>query len=81
MKPSSEKLRAKMEIAEPQNRTEFQRFMGTVNYLGKFIPNLSGINQPLRQLLQKDISWHWQEAQQQSFEELKPETQTLKNLF
>ena len=58
LKPSSEKLRAIMEIPEPQNRTELQRFMGTVNYLGKFIPNLSGINQPLRQLLQKDIAWH-----------------------
>ena len=71
LKPSSEKLRAIMEIPEPQNRTELQRFMGTVNYLGKFIPNLSGINQPLRQLLQKDIAWHWEEAQQQSFDELK----------
>ena len=71
LKPSSEKLRAIMEIPEPQNRTELQRFMGTVNYLGKFIPNLSGINQPLRQLLQKDIASHWEEAQQQSFDELK----------
>ena len=71
LKPSSEKLRAIMEIPEPQNRTELQRFMGTVNYLGKFIPNLSGINQPLRQLLQKDIAWQWEEAQQQSFDELK----------
>ena len=71
LKPSSEKLRAIMGIPEPQNRTELQRFMGTVNYLGKFIPNLSGINQPLRQLLQKDIAWHWEEAQQQSFDELK----------
>ena len=71
LKPSSEKLRAIMEIPEPQNRTELQRFMGTVNYLGKLIPNLSGINQPLRQLLQKDIVWHWEEAQQQSFDELK----------
>ena len=71
LKPSSEKLRAIMEIPEPQNRTELQRFMGTVHYLGKFIPNLSGINQPLRQLLQKDIAWHWEEAQQQSFDELK----------
>ena len=45
--------------------------MGIVNNLGKFIPNISGINQPLRQLLQKDIAWHWEEVQQQSFDELK----------
>ena len=71
LKPSCEKLRAIMEIPEPQNRTELQRFMGTVNYLGKFISNLSGINQPLRQLWQKDIAWHLEEAQHQSFDELK----------
>ena len=58
LKPSLDKLRAIMEIQEPQNRTELQRFMGTVNYLGKFTPNLSGINHPLRQLFQKYIAWH-----------------------
>ena len=70
LKPRSEKLRTIMEIPELQNRTELQRLMGTINYLGKFIPNLSGIKQ-LRQLLQKDIVWHWEEAQQQSFDELR----------
>ena len=44
-----------MEIQELQNRTELQRLTETFNYLGKFIHKLSGINQPLRQLLQKDI--------------------------
>ena len=70
-KHSSEKVRAIMEIPKPQNRTELKSLMGTVNYLGKFIHDLSGMNQPLRQLLQKDIAWHWEEAQQQSFDELK----------
>ena len=45
--------------------------MGTVNYLGKFIPNSSGINQPLRQLLEKDVAWHWDDAQKKRFKELK----------
>ena len=44
LKPSSEKLRAIMKIPEPQNRTKLQIFMGTLNYLRKFNPNLSGIN-------------------------------------
>ena len=45
--------------------------MGTVNYFGRFIPNLSGINKPLRQLLEKDTEWHWEESQQKRFNELK----------
>ena len=71
LKPSEEKIRAILEIPEPKNKKELQRFMGTVNYLGKFIPNLSGINQPLRQLLEKDVAWHWEDAQKESFKELK----------
>ena len=42
-----------------------------MNYLGKFIPNLSGINQPLQQLLEKDVAWHWEDAQNKSFKEFK----------
>ena len=45
--------------------------MVTVNYLGKFIPNLSGINQPLRQLLENNVAWHWEVAQKKCFKELK----------
>ena len=71
LKPSEEKICAILEIPEPRNKKELQRFMGTVNYLGKFIPNLSGINQPLRQLLEKDVAWHWEDAQKKSFKELK----------
>lgn len=71
LKPSSEKIRAILEIPEPKNKTELQRFMGTVNYLSKFIPNLSGINKPLRQLLEKDVAWHWEKPQEDSFNQLK----------
>ena len=71
LKTSEEKIRAILEIPEPRNKKELQGFMRTVNYLGKFIPNLSGINQPLRQLLEKDVAWHWDDAQKKSFKELK----------
>ena len=30
----------------PQSLTEFQRFLGMVNYLGKFIPNLAEVTAP-----------------------------------
>lgn len=39
--------------------------------MGKFIPNLSEFSAPLRQLLSKDIAWHWEEEQTKSFEKLK----------
>ena len=42
-----------------------------VNQLGKFIPGLADLNEPLRQLLRKDTTWYWGEAQQIAFQRLK----------
>ena len=36
------------------NKQELHRFLGLVNYVGKFIPNLSQITIPLRNLLEKN---------------------------
>ena len=55
--------------------------MGMINYLGKFIPNLSSKNQPLRLLLESDVAWHWNEEQERVFNDLKgaiTSTPTLK---
>ena len=49
------------------NVTELQRFMGMVNQMGKFISGLAGMNEPLRQLLCKDRTWLWEDAQQTAF--------------
>lgn len=71
VKPDDEKVRAVTEIPPPQSKQELQRFLGVVQYLAKFIPNMSDISAPLRKLLEKETEWHWEEAQQQSFERLK----------
>uniref|UniRef100_A0AAQ4PPT0 Reverse transcriptase domain-containing protein n=1 Tax=Gasterosteus aculeatus aculeatus TaxID=481459 RepID=A0AAQ4PPT0_GASAC len=55
----------------PQDVPAMQRFLGMVNYLGKFIPNLSDIAAPLRQLTHKDAAWCWFPQHQQAFDRLK----------
>ena len=45
--------------------------MGMVNYLAKFISNLSNVTVPLRELLKKDTAWHWEDIHQKAFEEIK----------
>ena len=55
----------------PTNVTELQRFMGMVNQLGKFIPNLQDYTGPLRELLRSDTSWQWEESQRRSFQKVK----------
>ena len=65
------KTTAISEFPPPQNVTDLQRFMGMVNHLGKFVPRLAELNEPLRQLLCKDTTWLWSEPQQGAFEQIK----------
>ena len=46
-----EKTRAIVEMEAPKNLKELRRFMGMINQLGKFSPNLVECTQPLRELL------------------------------
>lgn len=48
-------------MPNPTNVSELRTLLGMINYLSKFIPNLSEIAAPLRQLDKKNIEWHWQE--------------------
>lgn len=70
LRPDEEKVRAVIELPPPQNKQELLRFMGMIQYLSKFIPNLSDISAPLK-LLEGDTEWHWEETQKGSFEHLK----------
>ena len=58
-RPDPEKIDAIQEMPTPTNKQELQRFLGLVNYVGKFIPNLSQITTPLRNLLEKNSYWNW----------------------
>ena len=65
------KTKAISEFPPPQNVKDLQRFMGMVNHLGKFIPRLAEMSEPLRQLLCKDTTWLWTDPQQRAFEQIK----------
>ena len=44
-----------------------QRFNGFVNYLAKFLPKLSEVTEPIRQLTRKDVPWNWSASQENAF--------------
>ena len=60
-------------MAQPTNVTELRRFMGMINQLGNFSPNLASITQPLRELMSSKSAWIWGPAQEQSFQASKDE--------
>lgn len=42
-----------------------------VNFVREYIPNLSEISSPLRQLLRKDIIWSWNKSHSKAFKTIK----------
>ena len=67
LKPSADRVQAILDMPLPQDRKSLQRFMGMVNYLNKFIPNLSSVSKPLRELLNHS-EWHWIKKQQEAYD-------------
>ena len=71
IRPDPDKIEAISEFATPTCVSDIRRFLGMVNQLSKFSPNLSDMTQPLRELLVKDKVWVWDEAQRQTFSRVK----------
>lgn len=57
IKPDSEKVQAVINMKSPCNIKELKTFMGMINYVGKFIPNISKHTKTLRTLEKKDTVW------------------------
>jgi hypothetical protein len=51
VKSDPEKVRAIVELSPPTSVSESRRLLGMINYLGKFLPDLSTVLQPLNDLL------------------------------
>uniref|UniRef100_A0A8C5PPV9 Gypsy retrotransposon integrase-like protein 1 n=1 Tax=Leptobrachium leishanense TaxID=445787 RepID=A0A8C5PPV9_9ANUR len=71
LKADPAKIEAVKSMPTPRDKDGVRRFLGFVTYLSKFLPNLSEVDAPLRQLLKTDVEFAWQPAQQQAFDTLK----------
>ena len=65
------KVEAIKEMKEPSDVSELRRFLGMVNQVGKYIPNVADLTMPLRKLLVKENSWLWDQAQSAAFRAIK----------
>jgi hypothetical protein len=71
VKPDEAKVKAINEMQATTDKKGVERLIGTVNYLGKFIPNLATITKPIRSLLKKQIEFQWSFEQQKAFQDIK----------
>ena len=58
--PDPDKFSAILNMPVPSNKKDLLRLLGMINYLSKYIPNLSELTSDLRPLLKDDATWLWQ---------------------
>ena len=71
IQPDPDKVIAIQKVRAPANVGDVRRFLGMVNQMSKFAPNLAEVTQPLRELLIKGNQWMWGEPQQRAFSRIK----------
>ena len=78
--PTEAKVKAVTETREPENASEVKSFLGLVNFVARYIPDLSTVSEPLRQLVKKDAQFVFGQKQKEAFAELKNRLSSAKTL-
>ena len=65
------KTAAILALEAPKTLKKLRSFLGSVHYIGKFIPNLAQISHPLRPLLKKSSKFIWTAEHENCFIEIK----------
>lgn len=58
-------------LNSPKNKKDLQRILGMINYLAKFVPNLSQSTSTIRHLLSDKVEFIWGENEENCFKKLK----------
>jgi len=70
LQPDPEKVKAVQEMPKPTSRKELLSLLGFVNYLSKFLPRLSEVAQPLREMTSKEAKFVWSQQHERAFQEV-----------
>ena len=71
IKADANEIRAITEMPMPEDKKAVQRLLGMINNVRKSIPNLAQITKPLRELLKKEIDWHWNKTHEEAVNKIK----------
>ncbi|XDV23050.1 hypothetical protein PO909_027773 [Leuciscus waleckii] len=71
IKPDATMVKAITDMPSPTNVAELRQILGMINYLGKFVPDLSTELQPVTALLKKEAIWFCQEVHEQALDKVK----------
>ncbi|GFV16547.1 hypothetical protein TNCV_4417361 [Trichonephila clavipes] len=64
-------IKAIAEMPTPKSKTEVKRLLGMMNFLLKFITNVSTVTDPLREIIRENVEFNWGKEQELSFVNIK----------
>ena len=71
IRPDEAKIAAIVNMPNPEDKEGVQRLLGMLNFLSPFIPNMSSITSPLRNLIKAGTPWRWQPEHDLAVKKLK----------
>jgi hypothetical protein len=58
-------------IPLPQTKKALQTFLGQINFVRRFIPNLAETMKPILKMLKKDVKFEWADQGSKAFKNIK----------
>ena len=71
LKPDPDKVKAVKNMPKPTCKQKALSLLGFINYLAKFLPKLSEVAQPLRDLTRANAQFIWSRQHDKAFEDMK----------
>ena len=78
--PVNGKIQGITERLRPTNLKELRSFLGAVNQLNKFVPELATICFPFRSILKKNVTWAWTKEHEEAFLKINQEIKKITEL-
>ena len=71
IKADPEKIKEIVEMKPPRTENEIQGFLGRIQYINKFVAQLTMTCEPIFRLLKKEVPTMWNEQCQEAFKKIK----------
>ena len=71
IKVDQDKVVDLLNMPAPEDKKGIQRLLGSLNFFARYIPNMSTITHPLRELLGKNTPFHWTQTHDHALNQIK----------
>ena len=70
LKIDQDKVKAITSMPQPDGPQGVRRFLGTADFVSRFVPIMSKLSAPLRSLTEQNNEWVWDPVHEKSFEDV-----------